>query len=368
MFEDSKKEIEAMQQTMLREFLSILAPPSQSAYGVYARSVLRSNIKNLDGQRKAIERVGPDAFGPEDMDVSAIAGLLVERGLQERRNELQIPKLSGRVIQELHNIRNDRNDLQAHVGVSTDLSSLGASYVIAEHLMRFTLAVSKERPQVQGADSLTDYCDYWFAVIRSFLNRLEEALLDYEAAMEPERRARQLLALVMSKTGEERINEYNLVWIELRKEMARTKDQYGRERSESEQVEGKRCFVSFELKAAEAGITEACKHVRSSAVFGGEPYFRRADYATRASTLLRLSRKDGLTGEEKLWLAGVYKNGLLPTHSPKEGDLMLRECREELKDSGCIASFEEEGYTFYRVARKTNATSKTPPMHHENDG
>lgn len=349
MFEDSRREIRGYQEEALREFLVMVAPPSERPYGEYARTVRENGARALAGQRKAVERAGDDSYGPLHMDISAIAGLLVESAQRNAREILGIPNLDSRIKQEVFNIRNDRNDIDSHLGVKTELLSLGASYVMAEHLMRFLLMLSQYKPAGVPEDDVTDYCDRWFATVRSFIAGLETVLLDYEHGKESERRVEELLERVLSREGEERDNEYNDVCLELSGKLTRA-DKYGHERSGKELKEASRTLRLFDLKAAEAGIAKACKTVRFAAVLGEKPWFIADDYASRAATLLRLSRRDGLETREKVWLAGVYKCGLLPTHTAEEGDRLLREVESGLESNEQIEQYKtEDGHTFYRV-------------------
>lgn len=348
MFEDSRRKAQGYQAEALREFLTILAPPTERPYDVYARIVRQDPAKQLIGQGRSISRTGEDSYGPDDMDVSAIVGLLADSYYQSAREGLSIPWIDYRVRQELYNMRNDRNDFEAHLGAKTELLSLGASYVMAEHLMRFLLALSKSRPDGVCEQVLTDYCDCWFARVRRFVAGLESLLLDYEREMEPERKAGMMLERVLSIRDEDKEMEYHRVWSELYREGTRA-DDYGHPRSEKEREEAHRCLSAFALKAADAGIVSACDSVRRAAVEGGY-CFDKGDYVTRATTLLRLSRYDGLKVGEKVWLAGIYRCGLLQTHSAGEGDQLLKEAEAELPDDEWIEPCQtEEGYTFYRI-------------------
>ena len=353
MFEDSERKVQEYQRMVLQEFLEILAPPSSSPYDAYARDLARDGHGAQEGSSRAASRSGDQAFGPSSMDVSGIVSLLVDKSQSGWRKSLGIPHLTNKVSQELYNMRNDRNDLVAHKGARTDLSSLWASFVLSEHVMRFLTALKKEPPSGYASDELTDYADRWFAIVRSFVDELEEELLDYESAREPERRAQELYDKVMLREGDERDAEYNRIWLEISKGYRR-KDDYGHDIPEKQQAVAWKTLALFDLKAADAGITLAMNNVRYAAFVGSKPWFRRDDYASRAAALLRLSRADKLTKQEKAWLAGVYKCGLIPTHTAEEGDQLLEECRAELKDDESIEEYESGGHTFYRITSGRN--------------
>lgn len=353
MFEDSERMIQGYQRMALQEFLEILAPPSSSPYDGYARYLARGARGAQKGIGRTASRTGERAFGPANMDVSGIVSLLVDKSQASWRSSLGIPELADKVKQELYNMRNDRNDLVAHVGARTDLSSLWASFVLSEHVMRFLMAVSKEPPSGHATDELTDYADRWFATIHSFVGGLEEALLDYETIREPERRAQELLEAVLLRQGDERNAEYNRIYLELNKG-CRRKDDYGRDIPEKQQKKALRTLALYDLKAADAGLSHAIKNMRSAALYGEEPWFRSGDYVSRAAVLLRLSRADKLTLREKVWLAGVYKCRLLPTHSAEEGDRLLEECRAQLEEGETVREYESDGYTFYCVVSERN--------------
>ena len=348
MFEDSEREIQGYQKRVLQGFLEILAPPSSSPYDAYARDLAKGGRGAQEGVSRSASRVGEDSFGPSSMDVPAIVSLLVDRSQDGWRGSLGIPSVTAKVRQELHNIRNDRNDLVAHQGTRTDLSSLWASFVLAEHVMRFLIAVSKEPPQVQSADVLTDYVDRWLATIRRFVDGLEEELLDYEESKLPERKAQDMLDTVLLRQGDERDAEYTRVWLELHKGGNR-KDDYGHDIPKKQRAAAERTLALFDIKAADAGVARAVENVRDAALYGSEPWFRPGDYASRASALLRLSRADSLTPQEKIWLAGAYKCGFVPTHSAEEGDRLLEECKAQLGEGESIEEYESDGHTFYRI-------------------
>ena len=353
MFENAKREVESYQLDMLHEYVAMVAPPSTSDYEAYAQSVSAGGRDVNSGRVRSVGRIGVGSFGPDDMDVSMIVDLLVG-GNDGGRRLLGIGKPSPKVRQELFNIRNDRNDLQAHRGKDSNLSSLGSSYVMAEHLMRFLLALSDDGPHSVPADSFTDYLDKWFVTLRHFLDGLEVALTEYGEMRKPERWANEMMDRVLSRSGEEREQEYNTCWLELHKRGTRV-DEYGHPRSEREQETAMKAIALFDKMAAEAGVIRALENLRWAVLcMPGEynPWFRYSDYAERAVVLLRCSRTIGLNLAEKLCLAGLLKNGLLPTHAPEEGDRLLKECESELEEGKSIEAYEtDEGFTFYRLAR-----------------
>lgn len=352
MFEDAKREVESYQLDMLHEYVAMVAPPSTSDYESYAQCVSAGGRDVNSGRVRSVGRIGAGSFGPDDMDVSMIVDLLVG-GNDGGRRLLGIGKPGPKVRQELFNIRNDRNDLQAHRGKDSSLSSLGSSYVMAEHLMRFLLALSDDGPHCVSAEQVTDYLDKWFVTLRHFLDGLEVALTEYGEMRKPERWANEMMDRVLSRTGEEREQEHNTCWLELHKRGTRV-DDYGHPRSEKEQEMAMKAIALFDKMAAEAGITRAQETVRHAALClsGDNPWFRYSDYAERAVVLLRCSRTIGLNLTEKLCLAGLLKNGLLPTHALEEGNRLLKECESELEEGESIAAYEtDEGFTFYRMAR-----------------
>ena len=351
MFEDSKKTIEKYQLDMLHEFLEIIAPPSMCRYGELAQSISNGGKSGNPGHVRSVGRVGEDSFGPNDMDVSMIVDLLVGAN-DEGRKLLAIRKPGPRIKQELFNIRNDRNDLQAHRGSDSDFASLCGSCVIAEHLMRFLLALKDDTPHVVSSESMSGYLDKWFVTLRHFLDGLETELTDFNDARKPERWAKEMMDRVLSRMGEERDQEYTTCWLELHDRGNRI-DRYGHPRPEIEQKAAQEATVLFDRLAAEAGIKTAQDHLRDAALcrWGDSPWFHHTDYADRAAALIKYSKSDGLKLEEKLCLSGLLMNGLFPTHPAEEGARLLEECKEELAEGERIEPYEtDEGYTFYRFA------------------
>lgn len=276
---------------------------------------------------------GIENYSVEDMDVTILLALLRNGGEFDRNR-------SSRVRFEFDNIGSDRNNIKHLSGNESELELQILASAALTTLQRFAQAAQEDKQHLQNEES--EIALYFSGMLHEFKRAtLAEvrnlfALL-FEDIRDCVREAECLTGIKRDvqeiKHSERQWETWQHHWLKYHNELYRRDGTYSK----------------FLHEAAKAGIAQAYSTLADEYYegFGDEPDYSKALYY--------LTNYPGeLNIVQRVMLAGLYINGVDPTHTKEDGEAILRMCKSSRNE---IVPYDRDGFTLYRVIYPRKAQS-----------